>query len=437
MLTETQTPTTVHTLSEENLVETTTSTLERGHEEHNTSVDPPLVLYDAPDSVQTHVMERSISEQSGPQTTVSAQGRSRSKSVHQFTRSLSQRGQTAVHMQRGSAARESTRSMPGGALNSTRQQRQRTHTVNISASFQGSAQRRERVRSMFDPLPDVPPTTNPILNALDSVDSVVDSEIVIIASPTNTNHELTIIPPIDHRISRLASEKQFSFEDGTLIRNDVPPFCDPEFCGDEIELDNPQISIYSSQILEAETHGLLATIFIIISRNPYIHIYTLEFVHYVLSVTIHTLNCCCSTATTNVKEAINSTAADEQLYDRLDHSLPTQPPPPAPPDSKRSQPEGAYSQVNITSDIPRKILISGRLEEATEALYDIPIVVVTKTLNRDVELSLKDIVDPKHLFDDPGYTEGMMATKLTQKPSDKHSYQNFTSIGEIFDSLTC
>lgn len=240
-----ETPTTVHTLSEENLAETTTTTLERGHDEQSASVDPLLVLYDDPDSIQTNRRERSISQRNEPQT------RARSKSVNQFTRSVSHHEQThsAVQMQRGATARESTRSMPGGALNSTRQQRQRTHTVSVNAPFQGSAPRsRERVRSLFDPLPDVPIVE--ILNAVDSVDAVVESEIDLIVSP-NTSSELTMVSPVDNRTSQLASEKQFSFEDGTLIRNDVPSFCDPEFC-DEMEV---EISIYSSQILE-KTHGL-------------------------------------------------------------------------------------------------------------------------------------------------------------------------------------
>lgn len=133
-------------------------------------------------------------------------------------------------------------------------------------------------------------------------------------------------------------------------------------------------------------------------------------------------------ATSNSEAAVNSNTTDEELYDRLDHSLPTQPPRVPPLESERSQPEGAYSQISIKSDTPRNIEISGPLEEA---LYDTPIVVVTKALDGGAELRLKDIADAKNLFDDPGYTEGMMAAKLAQKQSSKRPYENITSVGEI------
>lgn len=135
-----------------------------------------------------------------------------------------------------------------------------------------------------------------------------------------------------------------------------------------------------------------------------------------------------STDTSNTETAVNNIATDD-LYDRLDRSVPSQPPPPASlaPKSERSQPEGAYFQISVKSDTPRKIEHSGPLEEV---LYDTPMVIVSKPQDNSADLSLKDITNPKLLFDDPGYTEGMMAAELAQKQSTTQGYQYIASIGE-------
>ena len=242
-----ETPTTNRTMSEDNLTA-------RLDQEQNASTDPLLVLYDEPDSAIAHERERSISTHH-PSPNAVSQDRTRSISVHQFTRtsSVPEQKHSTVQVQRGVRTRESTRSMPGVALNSA-QQRQRAQTT---SNFQRSAQHR---RSMFDTLPDVPTAEpNPILDISTSVESVHSNEVAILGSNVsyeNTNNQLTVISQTDNRISRLASEKQFSYEDGSLLGSNVPPFCDPEL-SEGRELEAPKISIYSSQILDTEEHGEL------------------------------------------------------------------------------------------------------------------------------------------------------------------------------------
>lgn len=125
-----------------------------------------------------------------------------------------------------------------------------------------------------------------------------------------------------------------------------------------------------------------------------------------------------------------SNSTDTQLYDRLDHSLSTRPFL-----QERSQPEGAVvdSQLNVEGfDTPPSLESSLQLEEQTEVLYDTPVVVVSKAMSTDPELHLRDFADPTHLFDDPGYTEGMMSAKLAQKQSGgTHPYENITTGGNI------
>ena len=240
-----ETPTTNRSLSEDNLTA-------RLDQEQNASTDPLLVLYDEPDAARVHERERSISVHHPPPNAVS-QDRARSRSVHQFTRtsSVPVKKHSTVQVQRGVHTRESTRSMPGVALNSA-QQRRRAQTT--STDFRRSAQQR---RSMCDPLPDVPTAEpNPILDISTSDESVHNNVILGSNDSSESTNNQLVIPQLDNVISRLSSEKQFSFEDGSLLGSNVPPFCDPELSG-ERELEAPKISIYSSQIMDTEKQSEL------------------------------------------------------------------------------------------------------------------------------------------------------------------------------------
>lgn len=115
---------------------------------------------------------------------------------------------------------------------------------------------------------------------------------------------------------------------------------------------------------------------------------------------------------------------EADLYDKLNHPTHSQPQLPV---SIRleleNQPEGAaavYSRLNSKEN-----------SSNVEALYDNPIVVANTKIDNQVEVHLKDITDPKHLFDDPGYTEGMLAAMDKRERSNTHAYQNITIVGNI------
>ena len=112
---------------------------------------------------------------------------------------------------------------------------------------------------------------------------------------------------------------------------------------------------------------------------------------------------------------------DSELYNRLDRSLNPhsqkavhfviQEQERSQPEQERSQPEGAalYSQINLeSSDSSQGSEGTG---EQAEVLYDLPVVVVNKPADDNQR-------DLKNLFDDPGYTKGMMAARLaSDEPS--------------------
>jgi len=103
----------------------------------------------------------------------------------------------------------------------------------------------------------------------------------------------------------------------------------------------------------------------------------------------------------------------------LDHVLPQEQRQVTFSEQERCQPEGAanYSTLKFETEAQ-----ADSLEENSEALYDQPLVVLSGKPNDD-EIQLMDIPDPKSLFDDPGYTRGMLAEALSRQEENR-GYEN-------------
>ena len=231
-----QTPTTQRAWSEDNL----TASLEQRNldsQESNLSSEQLIEgsrLYDEPEV---------------------GQDRTRTPSQYNRTVSMPSQQRSSTAMQRGASARASTRSMPGSIVNSRFEAVQRKRVRTQTSEFQRPVQNRERVRSMYDPLPDVP-TENNRQQTPEPSPIAAKPEIVINVLTPNTpehailrNDQLTPPPPPESRVSCSPSEKQFSFEDGSVLHSDVPPFLDPDVTLENRSDEVQGISIYSSQIL--------------------------------------------------------------------------------------------------------------------------------------------------------------------------------------------
>ena len=246
-----QTPTTQRAWSEDNL----TASLEQrnlDNQEHNTSSEQLIEgsrLYD----------EAEI-----------AQEGTRNPSQYNRTVSVPSQQRSSTAFQRGASARASTRSMPGSIVNSNFEAVQRKRVKTQTSEIPRPVQNRERVRSMYDPLPDIPTENNQhVQQTHESSPVAAEPEIIINVLTPNTpehailrNDQLTPPPlPPESRVSCSPTEKQFSFEDGSVLHSDVPPFLDPDITLESRSDDAQGISIYSSQILATseEEDGMLVS----------------------------------------------------------------------------------------------------------------------------------------------------------------------------------
>lgn len=163
-----------------------------------------------------------------------------------------------VSMRRELRARESTRSMPGIILRQAsadlgKVRNSKSHKSQV-VETQSRVSHNQRVRSMFDPLPDIPvgrlggqsQMSSPlVLTEIEPIEILNKAPKVV--SSNSKEDERTEESSLK-RIAHDASAKQFAFEDGTFLGVDVPSFQDPEIIGENSDLKS-SVSIYSSQIL--------------------------------------------------------------------------------------------------------------------------------------------------------------------------------------------
>ena len=234
-----------------------TTSLEEGHrlvqrEDENGLSESSLPVnhdqvYDEPDT--TELLDR---RQKGR-----ASCRSMQESMQFFQNGLETDANQHVSMRRVLYARESTRSMPGVVLRQAsadlgKVRNSRSHKSQI-IDVQSRVTHKQRARSMFDPLPDIPvgnysegqnQTSAPVIE-IEQVEILDNTPKVM--SCYSMEDKLTRESSLQHNVHD-ASEKQFVFEDGTFLGVDVPSFQDPEIISENGDLTN-SVSIYSSQIL--------------------------------------------------------------------------------------------------------------------------------------------------------------------------------------------
>jgi len=119
-----------------------------------------------------------------------------------------------------------------------------------------SAINRQSVRGVHDPLPALPPgpTTLPAETPEDTSILEIQHEAETEPerdTPQESNENDTPRAVQGSNNPMLVNTKQFSFEDGSLIQDDIPPFNDPEIEAPNLRVPQTQASIYSSQILSS------------------------------------------------------------------------------------------------------------------------------------------------------------------------------------------